>query len=174
MLRYLAVFAVLFAVAGCGESNPSTAQVSGKVTLDGEPVEGALVLFIPDDPANKAATASSQSDGSYTLTTFEAGDGAMPGSYKIKVSKKGLEDGGHNPYGASPAESRTADEIEPMTPEEELAAMEAAYSPQDANPGGRTQPAKNDLPAKYDDITTSGLTYTVTEGENNHDIELTK
>ncbi|MCP4775122.1 MAG: hypothetical protein GY880_12870, partial [Planctomycetaceae bacterium] len=40
----------LVAILGCQNSTPaitSTANVSGTVTLDGEPVSGAAIVFIP-------------------------------------------------------------------------------------------------------------------------------
>ncbi|MCR9296183.1 MAG: carboxypeptidase-like regulatory domain-containing protein [bacterium] len=169
MLRQTLACAALALFVGCGSSNPPTAQVTGTVTLDGNPVEGATVLFIPDDASNKAATASTQADGTYALTTFEAGDGAMPGSYKVKVHKFDLPEGGHNPYGESP----TAEDVKPMTQEEELAAMEAAYSAAAAKPSQKEEKAKNALPQKYADQNTSGLSYTVTDSGGTYDIALT-
>ncbi len=169
MMRLTLVCAALALFAGCGSSNPPTAQVTGTVTLDGDPVEGATVLFLPDDTTLKAATASTQADGTYALTTFEAGDGAMPGSYKVKVHKYDLPEGGMNPYG----ESQTADEIQPMTQEEELAAMEAAYSAADAKPDQKEEKAKNELPAKYADVATSGLSYQVPAEGGSYNIDLT-
>ncbi len=167
-MRMSLACAALALLAGCGPTNPPTAQVTGTVTLDGSPVEGATVLFLPDDTTNKAATASTEADGSYSLTTFEAGDGAMPGAYKVKVHKFDLPEGGMNPYG----ESQTADELEPMTQEEELAAMEAAYSAADAAPDQKEERAKNELPPKYADVATSGLSYQVPEDGGSYDIEL--
>ncbi|NLY02963.1 MAG: carboxypeptidase regulatory-like domain-containing protein [Rhodopirellula sp.] len=82
----LGTFGILTVVAGCGSGRPETAAVSGKVTLDGEPVEGATVaLFHPDggQPARGVTDAS----GAFVLTTFEAGDGALLGQHKVTVSK---------------------------------------------------------------------------------------
>ena len=170
MLRYFALLLPL-ALIGCGgTSNPPTEPVSGTVTLDGSPYEGAVITFVPDDSANRAAVATSQADGTYSLTTFASGDGAQIGTYKVKVFKYDLPEGGHNPY----EEAKTAEELGNMTQEEELAAMEAAYSDADAKPEGKEQKAKNDLPEKYADVSTSGLTYAVEAGGGTFNIELTK
>jgi len=38
-------------VAGCGNAGPRTYPVTGTVTLDGEPLKEADILFLPLDPA---------------------------------------------------------------------------------------------------------------------------
>jgi hypothetical protein len=169
MLRYFALLIPL-AMIGCGgTSNPPTEPVTGTVTLDGTPYEGAVITFVPDDASNRAAVATSKADGTYSLTTFVAEDGAQEGSYKIKVFKYDLLDGGRSPY----EDAKTADEITEMSQEDELAAMEAAYSESDAEPDGKEEKAKNDLPEKYADVSTSGLSFTVPAGGGTYDIELT-
>lgn len=168
MLRYFALLLPL-AMIGCGgTSNPATESVTGTVTLDGSPYEGAVITFVPDDASNRAAVATSKADGTYSLTTFAAGDGAQEGTYKIKVFKYDLPEGGRNPY----EEAKKAEELADMSQEEELAAMEAAYSQADAAPEGKEEKAKNDLPEKYADVSTSALTYTVAAGGGTYDIEL--
>lgn len=80
---------VCLLVMGCdaGSSNPPTSHVTGKVTYKGEAVEGATIKFQPSDPAAKIANATTGADGTYALSTFETGDGAMPGKYKVSVRK---------------------------------------------------------------------------------------
>lgn len=54
--------------SGCGggvSDMPELASVSGKVTLDGEPVVGILVLFKPD--SGRAAIGTTDAEGKYTL-----------------------------------------------------------------------------------------------------------
>jgi hypothetical protein len=53
------------------------------VTYKGKPVPNGTVLFVPD--AGPQATGEIGPDGSYTLTTFRPGDGAVPGTYKVVV-----------------------------------------------------------------------------------------
>ncbi len=178
--RCLVITSLLAIIAGCGESNPPTQKVSGTVTLDGTAVEGATVMFLPDDSSAEAAVGQTNSAGGYELTTFISGDGAMLGSYKIQVSKYETAQGGPSPYDA--AAEPELDPNREMTEEEEIANMEKGYAAQ-ANEmakaqrqgarGGSSRP-KNDLPDKYAKVASSGLTFTVTEGENTYDIELTK
>lgn len=87
---------------GCGSGRPKTVPVTGVVTLDGKPIEGANVTFYPDtgeatgttgqqkksDTASRPATGATDKDGKFTLKTFEPGDGALPGKYKVAIIKK--------------------------------------------------------------------------------------
>ncbi len=79
-----ALVLILVLTAGCSK----TATVKGRVTLDGKPVAGATVLFVPE-PGNAARPASglTDGDGNFQLTTYRMEDGAVPGAYRIVVSK---------------------------------------------------------------------------------------
>jgi len=81
---------VLVVGLGCfGSSAPKTVPVSGKVTYQGEPVTAGRIVFVPIKPAdgypNRPASADLKPDGSYELSTFESGDGAVPGQYAVSV-----------------------------------------------------------------------------------------
>jgi len=77
------VFAASLVVAGCGPRGEATAIVRGKVTYNGKPVPNGTVNFIPTK--GPAATGEIQSDGSYALTTYKAGDGAVLGDHKVVI-----------------------------------------------------------------------------------------
>ncbi len=70
-------------LAGCGDSRPKTAIVRGTVTYKGKPVPNGTVNFVP--AAGSAATGEIGPDGSYTLTTFRKGDGAVLGTHKVVI-----------------------------------------------------------------------------------------
>ena len=75
-----------FAVAGCGGGN--TANVSGVVTLDGKPLDGAAVTFTPTTGGDiGGSTARTDAQGRYTLRTV-SGDkpGAALGNHRVAVS----------------------------------------------------------------------------------------
>ncbi|WP_235935126.1 hypothetical protein [Candidatus Laterigemmans baculatus] len=76
---------VLPLLSGCGDNNPTTAPVSGTVTFNGEPLQAGTVIFTPK-AGGPPAYGEIQSDGTYALTTFEDGDGAVPGSHGVAVS----------------------------------------------------------------------------------------
>ncbi|MDB5313076.1 MAG: carboxypeptidase regulatory-like protein [Gemmataceae bacterium] len=77
------VLALAPLLAGCGKENP--VKVSGTVTLKGQPVEGASVQFVPVAGGGRPAAGTTQTDGGFSLTTFQDKDGALPGEYKVVV-----------------------------------------------------------------------------------------
>lgn len=95
------ILGVVAGLEGCGSGRPKTVPVTGVVTLDGKPVEGANVTFYPDtgqsagtaqpkktDQVTRPATGTTDKEGKFTLKTFEPGDGALPGKYKVTIIKK--------------------------------------------------------------------------------------
>lgn len=78
------VLALAPLLAGCG-GGPRPVKVSGTLTLDGKPVEGVTVQFVPTGGAGRPAAALTRADGGFDLTTHENGDGALPGDYKVVV-----------------------------------------------------------------------------------------
>src|SRR5262249_46061497 len=124
---------------GC--SNPKTGQVTGKVLLDGRPLEGGVVTFYsqgkPVEPYAGIGT-----DGTYTV------EKAPVGEVKISV--------------ASPSSGRAAG------PNQGKMGMgEPAGPPKDG-----TTPKQRKVPPRYNDPASSGLSYTVVEGEQTHDLKL--
>lgn len=75
------------ASSGCGGSGPRLAPVEGLVTLDGTPLEGAVVLFHPE-AGGKPATGLSDEAGKFVLRTLEEGDGAQVGLNSVSVTKE--------------------------------------------------------------------------------------
>jgi hypothetical protein len=73
------------AAAGCGSGRPETVPITGIVTLDGNPVEGASVMFMPQFEGRPALGVTDAS-GNFTLTTFAPGDGAQPGQHTVTVT----------------------------------------------------------------------------------------
>jgi hypothetical protein len=76
----------IVALAGCGGADRSeVARVRGMVTLDGKPyTQGGSIVFQPAAQC-KMATGRIQTDGSYELTTYSAGDGAAVGRHQVLV-----------------------------------------------------------------------------------------
>jgi hypothetical protein len=84
-------------VAGCaGQAGSSPVPVNGTVTVGGKPVVGAMVEFQPESPGGKPAFGTVEADGTFRLTTNTAGDGAMPGKYKVTIQPPAQ--GGGSPY----------------------------------------------------------------------------
>jgi hypothetical protein len=71
-------------IAGCGESGPELAPVSGRVTVDGKTVENLEVTFQPDEmrPASYARTGA---DGHYELGYKRGVQGALLGQHTVRI-----------------------------------------------------------------------------------------
>jgi len=77
-------------VIGCGKSG-SFATVSGTVTYNGNPVEGAKVVFhstveVAGKPSPSYAAAT-DSQGKYVIATNGKDPGIPPGLYKLTITK---------------------------------------------------------------------------------------
>jgi hypothetical protein len=81
----LLIMAVLL-FSGCSSANKPV-EVEGVVLLDNEPVAEATVLFIPDGSTGQPAHGMTDANGKFQLTTYKENDGALPGSYKVTVTK---------------------------------------------------------------------------------------
>jgi hypothetical protein len=80
----LAAAAVIpFLGVGCG---PKTSKVECKVTLDGTPVEGAQVTFLPADKDGLQAIGLTDSNGVCVVRTGDR-DSVRAGKYKVTVTK---------------------------------------------------------------------------------------
>jgi hypothetical protein len=88
---------ILFLALGCGrEGVAPTVQVTGKVTYNGDPVEGASVGFIPE--SGRPASGTTDASGNFTLSTFETGDGAVPGTHAVTITEASVAPSGEEDY----------------------------------------------------------------------------
>jgi len=69
--------------SGCGQGRPKLVKVSGQILIDGQPLPKAAIQVLPQ--GGRPATATSDEQGRFTLTTFESGDGVMPGTHPVIV-----------------------------------------------------------------------------------------
>lgn len=91
LLTALAIPALLAGIAGRGGSGPTIVPVTGRVTLDDEPVEGATVMMIPAE--GRPATGLTDTKGEFRMTTLGDNDGAVVGNHRITVSLVKLPEG---------------------------------------------------------------------------------
>jgi hypothetical protein len=70
---------LLLGVSGCGNSDPDTVKLTGRVTLDGKPVGGASVAFVGRQGA-RLATAQTNAAGEFTIV-------AALGTNAVSVAK---------------------------------------------------------------------------------------
>ena len=76
---------IILLSSGCGDSGPELAPVSGTVLLDGKPVEGASVTFMPA-AGGRPATGTTNASGEFQLTTFKEQDGALVGDHSVTIT----------------------------------------------------------------------------------------
>jgi hypothetical protein len=151
-LAVSALVTVLIFVTGCSNSSrPPTYPVTGTVTLQGKPVAGAAITFVPTGDG-EAASAITDSDGKYALTTWESGDGARPGEYRVKVSKQEL---------AAVDPSKL---VQNLSIEEEQKIYVESKKP--------APPAKRLIPSKFENEETSGLVHKVEGKPTTFDIKI--
>ena len=91
---------------GCGERLPfDVIVVTGTVTVDGQPMEGISITFIPLGDNGLAAFDVTDAQGRFRLSSPQApvGSGAVPGEYAPTFSKMEVEE---HPPTASPEEAQ--------------------------------------------------------------------
>jgi hypothetical protein len=145
----LAVLALgMAAVCGCSRG-PAVQYVEGMVTLDGKPVEGAIVTFTPSGPGLGAA-GTTDASGVYRLNplTGRAGGGTLVGEYLVGVRKWEYQDPGPAP---DPSDQKAY----------------AAWQDKSLR-ASRREPTYI-TPQAYGDAATSGLKATVKKGRNTGD-----
>ena len=136
-------------LSGCGKPGIGAIPVSGSVTVNGKPMEGVLVQFMPESPGGRAASGTTNAEGVFNLTTEEYRDGAIPGMYKVAVTKREMEDDGLS--------NITVDPNDP-------ASMDAIYS--QANTRTQTK-SFNVIADKWGSTSTSNLSAEVVKGQDN-------
>ncbi|MBN2578979.1 MAG: hypothetical protein JXB10_08305 [Pirellulales bacterium] len=77
--------------SGCSDGRPKRVPVSGRVLIDGKPLEvGFLQVLVK---GNRSASAKLGPDGRFTLTTFDENDGCIMGTHRVAViAGKSLND----------------------------------------------------------------------------------
>lgn len=72
-------------MAGCGDGRPPmAAPVTGRVLLDGKPLEFGGIMFQPS--GGPPARGQIGADGQFSLSTYEPGDGAPIGKHQVRVT----------------------------------------------------------------------------------------
>jgi hypothetical protein len=105
---------ILPIVLGCsgGGDRPVTYPVSGRVLLDGRPVEAVDVAFMPAKalPLSRPARGRTNADGEFRLRTYISpavdATGAVAGQYTVTLSKIDTPTGLINPEKQKPRASQ--------------------------------------------------------------------
>ncbi len=77
------------AVSGCDDGRIARYPVTGTVVVDGQPADGAMLIFVPvggsEEFQRERPFGVTDAAGKYELRTFQPGDGAPAGDYKVMV-----------------------------------------------------------------------------------------
>ncbi|UUO09002.1 Ig-like domain-containing protein [Blastopirellula sp. J2-11] len=87
-LRTFPAVATGLLLLGCGQSGPATGLVSGAITLNGEPLPSAEVVFYPD--SGRASSGATDENGQYELMFTYDTKGCLPGEHQVVVSTRVL------------------------------------------------------------------------------------
>ncbi|QDU89250.1 hypothetical protein Pla175_26370 [Pirellulimonas nuda] len=143
--RRLLCLGLILVAAGCGSSRRGLVEVSGIVTLDGAPVTSGKIEFYP--PSGRPSAGEIDGEGRYRLTTYEPGDGVLPGEYKVTITSVLTPDDG-------PVYKSFEDELNGVTA--------------NANKSGSSRPKKAGaqwiVPQKYSNRASTDLTAEVVPG----------
>ena len=90
-LGFISVVVACVAVSGCGERwEAETHPASGRVSINGKPASGSLVQLHAvgqqPDERNSRPWGLVKDDGTFTLSTYETGDGAPVGDYMVTIT----------------------------------------------------------------------------------------
>ena len=87
-------------LAGCSKENRGA--VSGKVTLDGAPLEAGSITFVPIEGTSSPSAGATLEKGAYTISTAQ---GPMPGAFRVEI--KSPKKTGKKALAGSPAPPNT-------------------------------------------------------------------
>ncbi len=112
----------LLSLVGCSNNGQMpTAPVSGRVTYDGQPVTGGQLMFDPKgegDAPGKPGAAEIREDGTFTVSTYADGDGAVVGKHMVSYAAPGPQQENAAVSSGVPTESQatTASPYEGLVP----------------------------------------------------------
>lgn len=82
---FLGIASLVLMVSGCGGGDrPPLGKVTGKVTINGEPLTGVIVVFQPEE--GRAAVAETGPDGSYEMSYLDGVKGAKLGPTNVSFA----------------------------------------------------------------------------------------
>jgi hypothetical protein len=150
---FLVILVAACAVAGC---SPAIGNVAGKVTYQGKELKGGTVTLTSTQNGPNYGTEIGE-DGSYSISNVRAG------VYKVCVTTAHLKSentGPMPPGGGGPKVAPSAPDLPPT-----------ASNPRIARENHNLKRYVS-IPESYSNPETTELTYTVTGGDQQHNIEL--
>jgi hypothetical protein len=147
--RLFIILLAAFVLSGCGAKGLNTNYVEGIVTLDGDPLEQAVVTFFPVIEDGKVATGTTDETGKYMLTADGGAPlkGALEGDYVVTVRKVETTITEKVPLPGDPQANRNDPGYRPETVANQRVITPQIYAQQRTSPLKATVvKGKNDLP----------------------------
>ena len=159
---WLGVVALMVSSLGCGAETEDVNPVTGKVTVDGQPLDGARIrLEAATGGASRVYAADTKADGTFDIEAVystETKKGAPVGKYKVLIGKFEKDTSGVENHDPDADEAMELEMVEQQT-EGGPDVTEAAS-------------AKTQINEKFNNSSTTPLTLEVKAGENNFTIDL--
>ncbi|MDG1991857.1 MAG: carboxypeptidase-like regulatory domain-containing protein [Pirellulales bacterium] len=149
--------ALAFTFTGCGYRRPTQVKTAGTVTLDGEPVAQASLMFIPD--SGRPASGNTNTNGAFELSSYGGNDGLPAGNYRVTVTKLVLKDKYQEQLKKLETQAEEAAESGEASEAVDVEFSDNAY--------------KNELPEKYAELDTTDINVTITKQQEPLVISLT-
>lgn len=152
---FLLVVSLLSVGCSGGQSDGYTGprgQVTGKVTVDGQPLAKGCQVYFQADKGGYTAAGVVGDDGQYTVA-YAGGSGLPIGDYRVQLSP---------PLVVDPAPAATPVDPTQMAGRMKLSAK--SKRPEEAGP----------FPSKYLSMETSGMKFRVEANQNTANFDLTK
>ncbi len=157
------ILALALSFTGC---SPSPGQVSGKVTYKGKPVPGGWVTIRPSDPKQNTLSAQIDREGNYSMEI-------PAGEVKLAIDNREFEPLPKAGAGIPSGIALPADVVKKLGGQPQPQPTEPVDPSTTADaPVVRETDRYIKIPDKYYLVETSGLSYTVKSGKQQHDISL--
>ena len=146
-----------FTFTGCGYRRPPQVKTTGTVTLDGEPVAQASLMFIPD--SGRPASGTTNESGAFELSSYGGNDGLPAGNYRVTVTKLVLKEKFQRQLKDLEKQAEEATEEGEESEAFDIEFNDTAY--------------ENELPEKYAELDTTDINITITKQQDPLMISLT-
>jgi hypothetical protein len=141
--------AITVGMAGCGPSGGAAGVVSGKVTYNGTPLTGGTITLHPAK-GGPDIPISITNEGTFTSS------GVPDGEMQVSIETESLKNK-HVQYDTSKMRPGVKPPGDIQLPDVDMS----------------KQPTYMKIPPKYASVKSSGLTWTITKGDNKQDFNLT-